>query len=68
MQIPAGNIKVKNFELLSFGQPAKDEKTGESYIQQIVIIYALGEDGIIYELTGGKWMPFPIDPENFRKQ
>lgn len=29
----------------------------------VLRIYALGEDGIVYELAGGTWMGFPICPE-----
>jgi hypothetical protein len=28
--------------------------------REIVILYALGEDGVIREFTNGKWTPFPI--------
>lgn len=28
--------------------------------RQIIMLYALGEDGIVRELNGGKWHPYPI--------
>ena len=28
--------------------------------RQIIILYSLGEDGVIREYTNGKWTPFPI--------
>jgi hypothetical protein len=32
--------------------------TGEG--KQIIILYALGEDGIVYEFTNREWKPYPI--------
>ena len=31
--------------------------------RQIIILYSLGEDGVIREFTNGKWTPFPIFDE-----
>lgn len=28
--------------------------------RQIIILYSLGEDGVIREFANGKWTPFPI--------
>jgi hypothetical protein len=28
--------------------------------RQVIILYALGEDGIVYEYTNQKWNPYPI--------
>jgi hypothetical protein len=45
-------IKVVQFELVSFFDPELK--------RQIVIIYALGADGVVREYSGGKWQAFPV--------
>jgi hypothetical protein len=47
-------IKATSFQIIQF-----IDKTGKE--QKVVIIpYALGEDGILYEFTGGTWRGYPI--------
>jgi len=43
-------IKIVNFEVLRLTTPERP----------IILIYALGEDGILYEMSGGRWISFPI--------
>jgi hypothetical protein len=45
-------VKITQFEVVSFFD-AKLEK-------QIIILYALGEDGIVREFAGKKWTGFPV--------
>jgi hypothetical protein len=45
-------VKITQFEVVSFFD-SKLEK-------QIIILYGLGEDGIVREFTGGKWTGFPV--------
>jgi hypothetical protein len=48
-------VKVVQFELVSFyDQSQKPEP------RQVVIIYALGADGVVREFSGGKWQAFPV--------
>ena len=48
--------KATKFEVIHFG-------AGEVYS---ILSYALGEDGIIYELAGGKWAAYPIEEGKMR--
>ena len=59
-------VKVQNFQLFTYQLPYKRED-GSTSVEPVIIIYALGDDGNIYELSGGKWLPIPIDPRNFRE-
>lgn len=48
-------VKVVQFELVSFfDQSQKPEP------RQVVIIYALGSDGVVREFSGEKWRAFPV--------
>jgi hypothetical protein len=48
-------VKVVQFELVSFfDQSQKPEP------RQVVIIYALGSDGVVREFSGSEWRAFPI--------
>jgi hypothetical protein len=53
-------IKVTQFEVIHFEGPIIDE-TGKELRREIVLLYGLGEDGTIYEMTAGKWYACPID-------
>lgn len=46
-------VKVVDFQVLAFSPPGRGE---------VVVIFALGEDGVIRELAGGRWIPYPIIP------
>ena len=43
-------IKINNFEVVRLVE-------GE---RPVVLIYALGEDGILYEMSGGRWVSLAI--------
>lgn len=49
---PSSYIRAQRFETVHF-YDAKAKR-------QIIILYALGEDGIVREFTNGKWVGFPI--------
>lgn len=52
-------IKAIAFQAVNFFDKravTTDGKMG----REIIIIYSLGEDGIIREFAGGKWIAFPI--------
>jgi hypothetical protein len=51
------HTKVKAFQVIHFMDEGKP----------IIILYALGEDGIMYECTGGKWMPLPIKEDTIKE-
>ena len=49
-------IRAKQFETVTF----YDSKMK----RQVIILYTLGEDGVIREFSNGKWTPFPIAEES----
>jgi hypothetical protein len=51
----AGYVRAVDFKLVDFFD--KEAK------RQIILIYTLGEDGIVREFANGKWVPFPIAKE-----
>lgn len=53
-----GVIKVKQFQVLHFRDTVKEN--GKSNEREVLVLYGLGEDGIIYEFQRGKWLPIPI--------
>jgi hypothetical protein len=48
-------IKAKEFSTVTFFDEAQK--------RQVVILYSLGEDGIVREYSNGKWTAFPITEE-----
>jgi hypothetical protein len=46
-------IKGKTFQAVTFYDDAQKK--------QVVVLYCLGEDGILREFTGGKWHPYAIE-------
>jgi hypothetical protein len=36
--------------------------------REVILIYALGADGIVYECGGGTWLPLPINEETIVKK
>jgi hypothetical protein len=46
----AGVVKLDRFEVVLF-------KDGE---RTVVVIYALGRNGILYEMSGGRWLAMPV--------
>ena len=45
-------IRTKEFQAVTFFDV--NEK------RQIIVLYSLGEDGIIREYSNGKWNPYPV--------
>jgi len=56
-------IRAKDFQVIHFKAP--DPITKET--QEIVLVYALGDDGVIYEFAAAGWLPLPIDTDNLRE-
>jgi hypothetical protein len=54
-------INVLSFQVIHFKSvdPISKQPTDP------ILIYALGEDGIVYEFAGG-WFPLPIDTDNLK--
>lgn len=53
-------IKTVSFQAVHFFDKramGADGKPG----REIIILYSLGEDGVIREFVNGKWTPFPIE-------
>ena len=46
-------IKATHFKVVHFHDPALQ--------REIVLIYSLGEDGVIREYSNNKWTEFPIE-------
>ena len=46
-------IKAKAFQAVTFYDEAQK--------RQVVILYSLGQDGILREYVGNKWHPYPIE-------
>jgi hypothetical protein len=57
-----GVIKVVDFQVINFVDDVPD-KDGRTRSRPIIIMYALAEDGIVYEFNGGKWKGFPVTEE-----
>lgn len=47
------SIRAVHFKVVHFHDPALQ--------REIVLIYALGEDGIVREFSNNKWTEFPIE-------
>lgn len=58
--------KVKEFQLVHFRDNVKQDN-GQAVDREILILYALAEDGIIYEYTGGKWLGLPITKDTMKE-
>lgn len=52
-------IKVTDFQVLNFFDDAARRSDG-LVGSEVVLIYALGEDGVIREFSGGKWTSLPV--------
>jgi hypothetical protein len=54
-------INVLSFQVIHFKSvdPVSKQPTDP------ILIYALGQDGVIYEFAGG-WFPLPIDTDNLK--
>jgi hypothetical protein len=46
-------IKAKSFQAVTFHD--------ELQKRQIIVLYTLGEDGIVREYNGSAWKPYPIE-------
>jgi hypothetical protein len=63
-------VKVKSFETVTWSEHfvvKNDEGQDVPRVQQIILIYALGEDGVVYEFSGGLWTGFPIESGRMRE-
>lgn len=48
-------VKATSFQVIQFTDPSEKKP------KPIIILYCLGEDGIVYEMSAGKWRPYPIE-------
>lgn len=53
--------KILNFEVIHFPE------TREGETREVILIYGLGEDGIVYEMAGGRWAGFPVGQKEFMR-
>lgn len=58
--------KVKQFEIVHFKDKVKGEN-GDFVDREILLLYALAEDGIVYEYSGGKWLGLPINKSTVKE-
>lgn len=58
-------VKVTQYTVVNFREEFKDER-GARRERVVLLIYALGEDGIVYEMSGGKWLALPIEERLMR--
>lgn len=66
IEIDNSTVKVQHFEMVHFRDKVKGEN-GKAQDREVLILYALGENGIIYEYTGGKWLGLPINQSTIRE-
>jgi hypothetical protein len=52
-------IKVTDFQVISFFDEKAKRNDGAAG-SEIILIYALGEDGVVREFANGKWTAFPV--------
>jgi len=52
-------IRAVDFKVINFFDKHAQTSDGNKG-REIVLIYALGEDGVVREFANGKWVPFPI--------
>jgi hypothetical protein len=57
--------KTTKFEVIHFEEDLKDE-IGKHIRRQVILLYALGEDGVVYEMASGKWLALSITEANMR--
>jgi hypothetical protein len=55
----ANLIRATDFQVISFHDPKAVRQDG-LVGSEVILIYALGVDGIIREFSGGVWRAFPI--------
>lgn len=46
-------VRVTAFQPVTFFDPAQQ--------RQVIILYSLGEDGVIREYVNQKWQPYPVE-------
>jgi hypothetical protein len=56
-----GQVKATNFQVVHFIDTTMKEP------RPIILLYALGEDGVVYEFANGKWRAYPINEETITK-
>jgi hypothetical protein len=54
-QVHKPYIKAQSFSTVTFFDSKQD--------RQVILLYSLGEDGIVREFANGKWVGFPIQTD-----
>jgi hypothetical protein len=54
-QMRKPHIKAVSFSTVTFFDSKQD--------RQVILLYSLGEDGIVREFANGKWVGFPIQTD-----
>jgi hypothetical protein len=60
-------IKVKEYNVVHFQETVVNPDTAERSIKNVLLLYALGADGVVYEMTGGRWLALPIEEANLKR-
>lgn len=58
--------KIVKFEVIHFEDEVVDRSNGNKRRGVVILIYALGQDGVVYEMSGGKWLALPLDKDHMR--
>jgi hypothetical protein len=53
------SIKAVDFQVINFFDEKAFRADGKPGVE-VILIYALGEDGVVREFAGGQWTAFPI--------
>lgn len=60
-------VKVVDYTTIHWTEKLPAAEQGKPTEREVILIYALGEDGTIYEMSGGRWLPLPIEEGYIRK-
>jgi hypothetical protein len=66
-----GPVKIRSLEVIHWSEPVTvsvtnpetGQKEDRQELRHPILCYAIGEDGVLYELSSGKWFALPINPE-----
>lgn len=60
-------VRFTSFQVIHFKDKVKQNDNGKVVDREILILYGLGDDGIIYEFSNGKWMALPVTDSNLKE-
>lgn len=60
-------VRFTSFQVVHFKDKVKSNDNGKISDREILILYGLGDDGVIYEFSNGKWMALPVTENNLKE-